>query len=189
VTVGATVFSQLFRDMIDYTGGTSACGYSYCNVTRARASGIEYSATVTPASYLSATLGLTHLDTRVLTAGFDTTGSGLYHFGQPLIRRPATSWNAAVRAGSAARGTVDLRVLYVGTRQDRDFRPYPAAIVQMPAYTRVDLGASYPLTPGPNGRGTTLTVRVENLTGAQYQSVFNFRMPGRTILAGVRVEM
>ncbi len=189
VTLGATVFSQLFRDLIDYTGGTTACGYSYCNVARARAAGIEYSVTAAPASFLSASFGLTHLQTRVLTAGFDTTSGGLYHLGQPLIRRPTTSWNASLQAASASRGSVDLRWMYVGQRADRDFRSYPALPVTMPAFLRVDVGASYPLARGPDDRGTTLTLRVENLTNADYQTVFNFLSPGRTVLAGVRVVM
>ena len=189
VTLGVTVFSQVFRDMIDYTGGTTACGSSYCNVARARAAGVEYAAAATPVAGVSATFGFTHLDTRVLSAGFDSTGNGLYHLGQPLIRRPATSWNAALSAGSGDRGAVDLRASYLGRRTDRDYRAYPAVPVTMPSYLRLDAGASYPLTRAFAGRGTTLTLRVENLTGAVYQSVFNFRMPGRTILAGIRATM
>ncbi|HVA58709.1 MAG TPA: TonB-dependent receptor [Gemmatimonadaceae bacterium] len=189
LTLGVTAFSQVFRDMIDYTGGTTACGSSYCNVARARAAGVEYEVVVAPVHFLSATFGFTHLDTRVLSAGFDTTTGGLYHLGQPLIRRPATSWNAALSAVSASHGSVDVQFAYVGRRADRDFRPYPAVAVTMPAYLRVDLGASYPVTPLPGDRGTTLTLRVQNLTGARYQSVFNFLAPGRTILAGFRVML
>ncbi|MDE3054350.1 MAG: TonB-dependent receptor [Gemmatimonadota bacterium] len=189
LTLGITAFSQSFRDMIDYTGGTTACGYSYCNVARARASGLEYQVAATVTSALSATFGFTHLDTRVLTAGFDTSSGGLYHLGQSLIRRPATSWNAGLAAESPARGSLDLSVRYVGRREDRDFRAYPALPVILPAYTRVDLGASYPIDRAPDGRGSTLTARVQNLTGARYQSVFNFRSPGRMILFGLRLSM
>jgi vitamin B12 transporter len=189
LSVGVTAFSQLFRDMIDYTGGTSACGYSYCNVARARASGLEYQATASLAPGISASFGFTHLDTRVLTAGFDTTTGGLYHLGQQLIRRPTTSWNGAFTAASPGLGSLDLRVSYVGPRADRDFRPYPALPVTLPPYTLVELGGSYPIATGPGGRGTTLTLRVQNLTDARYQSVFNFRAPGRMILVGLRLDM
>jgi vitamin B12 transporter len=188
-TAGVTAFFQTFRDMIDYAGGTTACGYSYCNVARAGASGLEYSVSASPTSYLSATAGFTHLQTRVLTAGFDSTGNGLYHLGEPLIRRPTTSWNALLRAGTAARGSVDLRFMYVGRRADRDYRAYPAVPVTMPGYLRVDLGAAYPLRSLPRFQAATLTVRVQNLTGTSYQSVFNFLTPGRMVLAGVRVRM
>ncbi len=189
VTLGVTAFSQTFRDMIDYTGGTTACGYSYCNVARARAAGIEYEATAAPTRFLSASVGFTHLDTRVLTAGFDTTGNGLYHLGQQLIRRPATGWNVALAAASRAHGALDLRVAYVGRRADRDFRSYPAVPVTMPGYLRVDVGGSYPIANRAAGRGTVLTLRVQNATGVRYQSVFNFLAPGRTVLLGLRATM
>ncbi len=189
LTLGVTAFSQLFRDMIDYTGDTSSCGYSYCNVARARAAGLEYEASFTPVRFFSATFGFTHLDTRVLSAGFDTTSGGLYHLGQPLIRRPATSWNAGFSATSATVGSLDLQCMYVGRRADRDYIPYPAVPVTLPAYLRVDLGGSLPLTPLGDGRGTTLTLRVQNLTGVRYQSAYNFLSPGRTILAGMRVTI
>ena len=188
-TIGVTVFSQTFRDMIDYTGGTTACGYSYCNVARARAAGVEYSATAELASFLSARVGLTHLDTRVLTAGFDTTGNGLYHRGESLIRRPATSWNAGFTAAAPRRGSLDLRLTYVGRRADRDFRSYPAVAVTVPAYLRADLGGTLPVRGPAAGDGLTLTLRVENVTGTRYQSVFNFLAPGRTVLLGLRATM
>ena len=44
-----------------------------------------------------------------------------------------------------------------------------------------DLSAEAPLP-----RAVTLTLRVENLFDADYQSVFNFLSPRRTILAGAR---
>ncbi len=187
LTLGVTAFSQTFRDMIDYTGGTTACGYSYCNVARARASGLEYQATAAITSAISAGAGFTHLDTRVLTAGFDTTSGGLYHLGQSLIRRPTTSWNAGLSAASPTVGSLDLRVSYVGARADRDYRVYPAVPVTLPAYTLVDLGGTYPVDRTADGRGTTLTLRIQNLTGVRYQSVFNFLAPGRMILLGLRL--
>jgi vitamin B12 transporter len=188
-TVGVTVFAQTFRDMIDYTGGTTACGFSYCNVARARAAGVEYAATLEPASFLSARLGFTHLDTRVLTAGFDGTGNGLYHLGESLIRRPTTSWNAALAATSRSHGEFDLGVSYVGRRADRDFRTFPAVAVVMPAYLRVDAGATYPLAARASGHGAALTLRVQNVAGTRYQSVFNFLAPGRVVGLGLRATM
>ncbi|HVZ78657.1 MAG TPA: TonB-dependent receptor [Gemmatimonadaceae bacterium] len=189
VTVGVTAFSQDFRDMIDYTSGMSACGYSYCNVARARAAGEEYEATARLASWASASAGFTHLDTRVLTPGFDTTSAGLYHAGQSLIRRPRASWNAALAAQAAGRGSLDVRFTYVGERADRDFRPYPAVPVTLPSYLRVDLGGSLDISHAADGTGTALTLRIENLTDRHYQSVFNFLAPGRTVLAGLRATM
>ncbi|HEU4989043.1 MAG TPA: TonB-dependent receptor, partial [Gemmatimonadaceae bacterium] len=189
LSVGVTAFSQTFRDMIDYAGDTTACGFSYCNVARARAAGLEYTAQASLVSWLSASAGFTHLATRVLTAGFDTTSGGLYHLGQALIRRPATSWNAALEANARTRGAFDVRFTYVGRRADRDYSAYPALPVTVPGYLLVDIGGRLPISSMAGGRGTDLTLRVQNVGGVAYQSVYGFRAPGRTVLLGLRAEM
>ena len=79
--------------MIDYTGSTEACGASYCNVARAQSNGRELELHVLPMSRLALDANLTHLETKVLTPGFDTTSGGLYHANEQLIRRPTTRWN------------------------------------------------------------------------------------------------
>ena len=130
---------------------------------------------------------LTHLETKVLDQGFDTTGSGLFHKNEQLIRRPTTSWNLGA-AFHDARGNVDLRVIHVGERADRDFRPFPAAPVVDTAYTRVDVSGALPLGQfAPKAAGAELTLRLENLFDKKYQSVFNFLTPRRTALVGARV--
>jgi vitamin B12 transporter len=188
VMLGITHFDQRFRNMIDYTGATTACGASYCNVARASARGRELEARLTATRTLSLDANLTHLETRVLTAGFDSTSGGLYHEGEPLIRRPTTSWNVG-GAFASGRGSADLRVTHVGERTDRDFRPYPATPVVDPAYTLVDASGNLPVRQfGASLPDATLTVRIENLFDTRYQSVFNFLSPRRTILGGIRLS-
>jgi outer membrane cobalamin receptor len=187
VTVGVTQFDQSFRNMIDYTGDTTACGASYCNVARARSNGRELEVHVAATAHLGLDGNLTHLETKVLEPGFDTTSGGLYHQNDPLIRRPTTTWNLGA-AWVDRRGSVDVRVTRVGKRTDRDFRPYPAIPVVDSAYTRTDLGADLPLVQiSPALRGADLTLHVENLFDVNYQSVFNFLSPRRTVLAGARL--
>lgn len=188
LTLGVTQFNQRFRNMIDYTGSTDACGASYCNVARARSNGREFEAHVAATRHLAFDANLTHLETKVLTPGFDTTSGGLYKPNEQLIRRPATSWNLG-GSFTSRRGNVDVRVMHVGERSDRDFRPYPAVPVTDPAYTRTDLGADLPLGPfAPQLRDAALTLHVENLFDVNYQSVFNFLSPRRTVLAGGRIS-
>jgi vitamin B12 transporter len=188
LSLGATHFDQNFRNLIDYTGSTSACGASYCNVAEASAKGREFEAKWAASSRLSVDANLTHLETKVLNPGFDTTSGGLYHRNEQLIRRPTTSWNVGA-AYVSGRGSLDVRVTRVGDRADRDFRPFPAKPVVDPAYTRVDLGGNLPLREvDPKLAGVELTLHVENLLDAKYQSVFNFLSPRRTILAGARAS-
>lgn len=188
VSIGATHFDQRFRNIIDYTGSTESCGASYCNVALALSRGRELEAQFRATRNLLLDANLTHLETKVLTPGYDTTSGGLYHAGEQLIRRPTTEWNLGA-AWVDRRGSVDLRFMHVGARTDRDFRPYPAVPVVDPAYDRVDLGANLPLgTFTPRLTGLEATLHVENLFDARYQSVFNFLSPRRTMLAGARAR-
>jgi outer membrane receptor protein involved in Fe transport len=156
-------------------------------VARANAAGREFEAQVGVTSHLALSGNHTHLQTRVVQAGFDTTSGGLYHEGEALIRRPTTSWNVA--ATYASRGaSLDLNVMHVGARSDRDFRPFPALPVMDPAYTRTDLGIVVPLRAFVvDAPGLELTLHVENLFDVKYQSVFNFLTPRRVIEAGARL--
>ena len=188
ISIGATHFDQRFRNIIDYTGSTESCGASYCNVARASARGREFEAQLRATRTLLLDANLTHLETKVLTPGYDTTAGGLYRVGESLIRRPTTEWNVGA-AWIAHRGSVDLRLMHVGARGDRDFRGFPARPVVDPAYDRVDLGANLPLdTFRRRLGGLEATLHVENLFDARYQSVFNFLSPRRTILAGARAR-
>jgi vitamin B12 transporter len=187
ISAGVTQFVQRFRNLIDYTGSTTTCGASYCNVARASANGREIEARALVVSGLTVDGNLTHLETRVLDPGFDTTSGGLYRKGERLIRRPSTGWNLGA-AYAASRGSVDVRLNHVGKRTDRDFRPYPATPVDVDEYTRTDVGGELMLISRTSPRaGVGLTLRVENLFDVSYQSVFNYRSPGRTVLAGARL--
>jgi vitamin B12 transporter len=186
-SVGMTHFAQRFRNLIDYTGSTGACGASYCNVARASATGREVEARALVVSGLTVEGNVTHLDTRVLDPGFDTTSGGLYRIGERLIRRPTTTWNLG-GVYTTTRGSIDVRLNHAGKRTDRDFRPFPAKPVIVDDYTRTDVGGELVLTPHrATPMAAALTLRVENLFDVAYQSVFNFRSPGRTALAGVRL--
>ncbi|MGH7621654.1 MAG: TonB-dependent receptor domain-containing protein, partial [Gemmatimonadaceae bacterium] len=185
---GVTQFDQHFRNMIDYTGSTTACGSSYCNVARARSLGRELEVRVLPIARLTLDANLTHLETKVLTAGFDSSSGGLYHQGEQLIRRPTTSWNLGASYVSPHVG-VDVRLIHEGDRTDRDFRTFPALPVVDPAYTRTDVGAELPLDRlASRLAGAALTLHAENLFDTNYHSVFNFLSPRRTILVGARAR-
>jgi vitamin B12 transporter len=186
--LGVTHFDQRFRDMIDYTGSSNACGASYCNVALATAKGRELDARYTPMRALTIDANLTHLETKVLTPGFDTSSSGLYRRGESLIRRPTTSWTLGGAYASSI-GSVDVHVIRIGQRSDRDFRPYPSLAVIDSAYTRTDVGATIQLGRfSPKLATTEVTLHAENLFDTKYTSVFNFLSPRRTLLLGARTS-
>jgi vitamin B12 transporter len=189
VLVGVTHFDQRFRQMIDYTGDTSACGASYCNIARARSSGQELEARALLPFGITADANFTHLDTRVLQAGFDTTSGGLFLPGQQLVRRPRTSWSLGVAWFDRSGASADVRVNHVGSRTDKNYSADPVETVVLDEYSTIDASAEIPLVPASSGRPTAAaTLRVNNLTDEKYVSVFGYQTPRRQFLGGIRLN-
>jgi vitamin B12 transporter len=183
--LGITAFAQRFQNMIDYTGSNSACGFSYCNVAAARSNGAELELNAQLPVGLNFRGGATVLRTRVLSPGFDVSTGGLYRRGESLIRRPEHKWNAELSYREPRRYSAALRILGVGQRTDRDFRPFPATPVVLPAFVRADASAEY-IVSSPGLRRAAVTVKVENVTNAYYENVFNFLAPRRIMSIGLR---
>jgi vitamin B12 transporter len=181
-----TGFAQQFRDMIDYTGSTASCGYSYCNVAEARSNGLEAEARARLRGALWASAGATWLRTRVVSPGFDQSSGGLYRRDESLIRRPHQKWNAEL-SYRAEPLSASARVIGVGKRQDRDFRPFPATPVTLDAYQRYDVSGEYAFRSSATAR-SAVTLRIENLTNTGYENVFNFLAPRRTVSVGARTS-
>jgi vitamin B12 transporter len=183
-----TFFDQRFVDMIDYDPSVSPPTPNYENIAGATARGVELGIHVTPGR---ASLGLSYvqLSTRVTNPGFDSTSGAALAAGQPLVRRPKHSARLDADYRWRERGTAALTVTYVGDRQDQDFATFPFPRVTLPSYTRVDLAGEIQLL---RSRGTApglaATVRIENLFGAAYEEVRNFKARGRTILIGARLR-
>ena len=59
----------------------------------------------------------------------------------------------------------------------------------LPAYTLVDMAASFEVGPGPERPGMRLTVRMENLLDESYHEVWGFAAPGRAVYVGGSVAL
>jgi vitamin B12 transporter len=202
-TVGATWFANSFRDMIDYK--YSPTEPNYFNVARTRARGVELEARVALPAGFVADAAYTYLETRVVDPGMSTTATSTFAPGAHLLRRPSHTLDvgAGYRGG---RGSLMLRALRVGTREDNSYAPnFSVNHVTLPAYTRADLSSELVVVPPASGRGTAaLTLRVENVFDARYTDAAGvnydfsrtdeaslrqtgYRAPGRRALAGVRL--
>jgi len=183
-----TGFSQSYRDLIQYTfSPPTQGGPNYHNVAQARSRGVEAEGVV-DAGPIQLTANYTWLDTEVEDAGFHEGEGATFVAGEPLLRRPrhTAGASASVQVASAARFEVGLR--RTGDRADRDFSTFPATPVTLPAYTVVDLAAEIEVVAARAGRpGFQLTVRAENLMGAEYEEVWGFAAPGRGVYVGGRV--
>jgi vitamin B12 transporter len=182
MALGATWFDQRFRDMIQYAFVSPELP-NYFNVAVASARGLELEAGLRPGSRLRLGANVTLLRTRVDDAGLQTGESATFVEGNRLLRRPSTMASANIGYEMPARATADLAVTYTGRRDDRDFSTFPATPVELPAWTRVDVGFTQPFEMGARFE---LRVRVENLLGASYQEIANYPAAGRSLTIGVR---
>jgi vitamin B12 transporter len=179
-SVAATAFTQRFRDLIQYTFATAApTDPNFYNAASASASGLELEARVAASPAVRLDAQYTWLATSAADSGFDGT---VFAPDQRLVRRPTHSGSVAAE-WRGARALLGARVLLVGTRDDLDFGGFPVQRVVLPAYGRLDLWARAAVW-----RAATLTLRVDNATGADYEEIAGFPAPGRRVLAGLSVS-
>jgi len=182
-----TGFSQNYRDLIQYTGSPPAEGDpNFFNVAKARSRGLEAEASV-EARRLRLTGSWTYLDTEVQDSGFDEGPGATFVEGSALLRRPKHTMAASAFYPISSRVGLDVSVRRVGEREDRDFSSFPAEPVTLPAYTVLDLSASFDIAGRGGGPGFTVTVRAENLLDSAYEEVWGFAAPGRGLYVGGRV--
>ncbi|MDE2877954.1 TonB-dependent receptor [Candidatus Palauibacter soopunensis] len=182
-----TGFSQNYRDLIQYTGSPPAEGDpNFFNVAKARSRGLEAEASV-EARPLRLTGSWTYLDTEVQDAGFDEGPGATFVEGSALLRRPKHAMAASAFYPVSSRVGLDVSLRRTGEREDRDFSSFPAEPVTLPAYTVLDLSASFDIAGRGGGPGFTLTVRAENLLDSAYEEIWGFTAPGRGLYVGGRV--
>ncbi|MGH7482288.1 MAG: TonB-dependent receptor plug domain-containing protein, partial [Longimicrobiales bacterium] len=185
---GATWFDQKFTDLIDFASAPpEPDAPNYFNIASARARGLELTASLQPSPRTRVTAAYTNLRTIVLDTAFSGGPDAEFGEGLPLLRRPEHSGSLLLGwADADASGNITL--LYVGERSDWDFSVFPFRRITLDAYTRLDASTAIPL--GRVGEAPlTATLSVENLFDTDYEEVFNFRTPGRTVLVGGRLRL
>jgi vitamin B12 transporter len=167
VVLALTWFENAFRDLVDFD---YAAGY--VNIGRARTRGLEASAEVKPAD------GLRFAASYARLSAYDT------QTGAELLRRPRDKFSADAGVRLFERFDLAGHVLWVGRRLDRDFSAYPYATVVMPGYVLLDAA----LTAGLGPR-LDVFLRVDNVLGTRYETVWGYGTPGRTARLGFRLAL
>ena len=182
--LSASYFNQRFSDLIQFVnGGPPDFLGSFANLTAATSNGYEAELQVTPVTYWRGTASFTVVNPRVTEV--DPAFEGTDQPGDELIRRPTHSGSLVVSYSRPRGMSLCAAVSYVGKRPDTDFSQFPSPRVTLPAYSKVDLSAEYPLTGLKRG-GLSLNARIDNLFDKRYEDVLNFTSPRRTILIGGR---
>lgn len=155
-----TLFDSDYDDLIFFSSA-----FRYDNIAAASARGIELAGR-RRFGPLSTAISYTWLD-----AEDETTGA-------PLVRRPEHSGSVTLgyEAGPAS---ALLVISHTGSRDDvTDILPY--GIVRNNAFTTADFVLHY-----ARG-GWRPFLKVENLTGTEYQEAFGYPSPGRRLVGGIR---
>jgi vitamin B12 transporter len=184
VQLSAAYFTQRFSDLIQFVNGAPPTFRgSFANLTAATSDGAEVELKLLPAMPWHATASYTIVKPRV--AAVDAAYQGSDRVGDALIRRPTHSGSVGVEYTPKPGATLGVAANYVGKRPDLDFTQFPSPRVTLPAYTKVDLSAEYPLPAFPRG-GLSLNARVDNIFDRKYEEVLNFATPRRTLFVGAR---
>ena len=187
VSVWATYFDQRFRDMIVYDGNGLPGEPTYRNGAAAESRGIEAGLTTSLGSEVNASASYTLLSTEA------TDDAGLpspsFAAGERLIRRPRHSAEVAIRGRLVDRLSLGGSVVYTGARSDVDFNQFPAELVELPAYTTVNIAGELEIIHGAPGRpGFSAIGRVENLFNEGYDQVVGFRGQRRGVFGGAKFQ-
>src|SRR6267154_749106 len=186
IRLSASYFNQRFSDLIQFVnGGPPHFLGGFANLTAASSNGYEAEVQLTPVTNWRGTASYTIVNPRVTQVAPAYQGSD--RVGDELIRRPTHSGSLVVSYSRPWGMSLGTAVSYVGKRPDTDFSQFPSSRVTLPAYTKVDLSAEYPLTGLKRG-GLTLNARVDNVFDKRYDEVLNFTSPRRTILVGGRAS-
>jgi vitamin B12 transporter len=186
VRLSASYFNQRFSDLIQFVnGGPPDFLGSFANLTGATSNGYEAELQLTPVRNWRGTASYTIVNPRVTEV--DPAFQGTDRAGDELIRRPTHSGSVVLSYSRPWGMSLGTAVSHVGKRPDTDFSQFPSPRVTLPAYTKVDLSAEYPLTGRKRG-GLTLSARVDNIFDKRYEDVLNFASPRRTILIGGRAS-
>jgi vitamin B12 transporter len=142
---------------------------------KSRRRGVEATAELRPIEGLRISANYTWLDARDRRSGAG-----------PGRREPRRPRHSANLAGEWTKGRLAVggSLAYVGSRLDSDFDLFPAAVVRLDDYVLANLRVAYRLSDE-----LELFGRVENAADSDYQDVFGYNSPGRSLYAGLRVRL
>jgi vitamin B12 transporter len=186
LTASATVFSTKFSNLIAY-GDVSSCSPAqmagflgcYYNVGRAEMQGVEASAeAVIAPGVLRARASYTYTDARDLGAA----GGGDLDAGLQLYRIPRNKGAFSLIYDGVPNLEIEPRLTLEGQRLDQYFSTATSSSqnVTLAGYAKLDVLANYKINDN-----LTMFGRIENLTDARYEEVYNYGTAGRSYYAGL----
>jgi vitamin B12 transporter len=165
IVAGITWFHRDTTDQIDF-GPT----FSYVNIDRTRAKGVEFALSVRPSDRLTLSGSYSFIDSINLSPGFN--------FGNELARRPRQSVSASIDWKTPIGLGIGATVLSVGDSFDD-----AGNFSRLDGYAVVGLRADFPI-----GDKFSIYGRVDNLFDEKYAVVKYYSTPGRAAYGGIRLK-
>jgi vitamin B12 transporter len=188
LVLGATYFYQKFDDLITFINRPDPLP-DFENIQAAKSKGIELMALCKPGYGFTLGGNYTYLDTEVTDDGGAGGASSPFEEGKDLLRRPKNTASGYINW--AWKGfQIRFDGLYVGQRDDLDFRTFPANRVTLDEYFIVDLATSY--TFNLNQRyieDFKIFGKVQNLFDEHYEEAFGFSPPDPSFRVGLAFKM
>jgi outer membrane receptor protein involved in Fe transport len=184
LSLDGTWFHNRYRDLIVSLGGSLSqlLAYSTGNLANSRAEGMETTAQLRPANWLSMSASYTWLESEVLSLNGST---GLvqkyYYVGEPLLRRPKQSGTFVM---GIHHGRADLNLVGSWRSHTLDVEPNYGA------------SAGLYINPGYQNLGVNLNIRVlgnvtayanlHNALDQRYEEVYGFPSPFLNVVTGLK---
>ncbi|MGO9941374.1 MAG: TonB-dependent receptor plug domain-containing protein [Rhodoblastus sp.] len=173
MTLSATYFDTQYTNLISFADAPSCTaaqvnlGGCYYNVGRAQTQGVEVSGTaeLIP-SVLRARVGYTYTDAMNLETNTQ------------LLRVPMNSGSINLVYTGIDKLEIAPRLLLVGPTLDANYAA--GGTVKLASYARLDILANYKIN-----NNLLAYTRLENVTDAKYETVYNYGTPGVSIYAGL----
>ncbi len=164
--ISLNLFTRTVRDLIDFDIST----FTYANIARAKASGVELEWRQQVGEALTLTGNYSNLSTRNLSAGMS---------GKRLARKPETMAN--FDAEYAASQKIHLGA---GIRLSGESFDDGANIVPLKAYAIGDIRVRYAVT-----EHMEVYARLDNITDSRYETAKGYGQTGRRLWLGLRSDL
>jgi vitamin B12 transporter len=172
ISVGLNYFSNEFSDLIGLDEN-----FKSINIDKAKTEGVEFYAKINTLDFLSIKVNYTY------TNAVNKSRNSI-DFGKKLLRRP--NHRVAIYADYiiSDRADVNLEIIYVGDKADKNFSTFPAQRVNLEAYTLLNISGHFRLL-----KFLKLFTRVENLLDIDYEEVYGYGTPGLSAFAGLKINL
>jgi vitamin B12 transporter len=166
-TLSLTAFRRDTRDQINYDNAT----FTYGNIDRTRAKGVEASIALKPVDALTVTGSYSYVDARDRSAGSRT-------YGNRLARRAADAVSVSADYDWAFGLSTGATITMVGDSFDN-----AANTRRLDGYALIGVRASLPI-----GEHLEVYGRIDNLADEAYVTAYGYSTYGRSAYGGVRVR-